>query len=139
MAIKSTSYVKSYHRVLSAICIQLSECLHTMLSDIDHRYEYICIARSARYAPSSMSTFVHNLTKLKFAGTEKKWPNLRGRAVEVRALTQPICKLWATKADPSDRTDVLIKLLLVRSCEFDQVVIDYPDVPRLDNQVRWLN
>ena len=87
-----------------------------------------------RYAPTSMRTFIHNLTKLKFAGTEKKWPNLRGRAVEVRALTQPICNLWAAKTNYSDKNDVLIKMLLERSCEYDQVIIDHPDVPRLDDQ-----
>lgn len=87
-----------------------------------------------RYAPTSMRTFIHNLTKLKFAGTEKKWPNLRGRAVEVRALTQPICNLWAAKTNHSDKNDFFIKMLLERSCEYDQVVIDHPDVPRLDDQ-----
>ena len=54
--------------------------------------------------------------------------------MEVRALTQPICNLWAAKTNHSDKNDVLIKMLLERSCEYDQVVIDHPDVPRLDDQ-----
>ena len=128
------NYVKSCHRALSAIIyihmyfvwtIALNSHMHAHIYGSVHDY---------RYAPTSMTTFIHNLTKLKFAGTEKKWPNLRGRAVEVRALTQPICNLWAAKTNHSDKNDFFIKMLLERSCEYDQVVIDHPDVPRLDDQ-----
>ena len=128
------NYVKSCHRALSAIIyiymyfvwtIALNSHMHAHIYGSVHDY---------RYAPTSMRTLIHNLTKLKFAGTEKKWPNLRGRAVEVRALTQPICNLWAAKTNYSDKNDVLIKMLLERSCEYDQVIIDHPDVPRLDDQ-----
>ena len=128
------NYVKSCHRALSAIIyiymyfvwtIALNSHMHAHIYGSVHDY---------RYAPTSMTTFIHNLTKLKFAGTEKKWPNLRGRAVEVRALTQPICNLWAAKTNHSDKNDFFIKMLLERSCEYDQVVIDHPEVPRLDDQ-----
>ena len=131
------NYVTSCHRALSAIS-------YTYMYFVWH-YSHICIyahiygsVHDYRYAPTSMTTFIHNLTKIKFAGTEKKWPNLRGRAVEVRALTQPIYNLWAAKTNQKDKNDVLIKMLLERSCEYDQVIIDHPDVPRLDDQAPGL-
>ena len=132
------NYVTSCHRALSAI-------IYTYMYFVWHYiiviYAYAHIYGSVhdyRYAPTSMTTFIHNLTKIKFAGTEKKWPNLRGRAVEVRALTQPIYNLWAAKTNQKDKNDVLIKMLLERSCEYDQVIIDHPDVPRLDDQAPGL-
>ena len=134
------NYVKSCHRALSAIILYI-RLIFTYIWGARLHLIVICMLTYMalcmtiyRYAPTSMRTFIHNLTKLKFAGTEKKWPNLRGRAVEVRALTQPICNLWAAKTNYSDKNDVLIKMLLERSCEYDQVVIDHPDVPRLDDQ-----
>ena len=121
----NNSIYKIYIYIYLGCTIALNSHMHAHIYGSVHDY---------RYAPTSMTTFIHNLTKLKFAGTEKKWPNLRGRAVEVRALTQPICNLWAAKTNHSDKNDVLIKMLLERSCEYDQVVIDHPDVPRLDDQ-----
>ena len=41
---------------------------------------------------------------------------------------------WAAKTNHSDKNDFFIKMLLERSCEYDQVIIDHPDVPRLDDQ-----
>ena len=132
------NYVTSCHRALSAI-------IYTYMYFVWHYiiviYAYAHIYGSVhdyRYAPTSMTTFIHNLTKIKFAGTEKKWPNLRGRAVEVRARAQPIYNLWAAKTNQKDKNDVLIKMLLERSCEYDQVIIDHPDVPRLDDQAPGL-
>ena len=87
-----------YFIFLCILCARLHLIVICMLT-----YMALCMT-IYRYAPTSMRTFIHNLTELKFAGTEKKWPNLRGRAVEVRALTQPICNLWAAKTNYSDKT-----------------------------------
>ena len=106
MTVNCTSYVKSRHRALSAMILYIKIYIYIYLGCTIALYSHMHAhiygsVHDYTYAPTSMTTFIHNLTKLKFAGTEKKWPNLRGRAVEVRALTQPICNLWAAKTNHS--------------------------------------
>ena len=45
-----------------------------------------------RHVPSWLQTFVANLSEKKFIPEKKNFPQLKGRAVEVRALTEPLLK-----------------------------------------------
>lgn len=84
-----------------------------------------------RHVPSWLQTFVANLSEKKFIPEKKNFPQLKGRAVEVRALTEPLLKLWCEKMDGTQRADVLLKMVLERSHEFDELLHQHVDLPCL--------
>ena len=87
-----------------------------------------------RHAPTSLSSYINSLTKNKFIPTGKTFPQLKGKAVQIRSMTEPILALWCV-VKSNTRGDNLLKMVLQRSKEYDEIVQGHPDVPCLPPDV----
>ena len=87
-----------------------------------------------RHAPTSLSWYINSLTKNKFIPTGKTFPQLKGKAVQIRSMTEPILALWCV-VKSNTRGDNLLKMVLQRSKEYDEIVQGRPDLPCLPPDV----
>ena len=83
-----------------------------------------------RHSAGSMASFLRELTLKNFHPESKQYPQLKGKAVQVRACTEILLKLWLEIHDDS-KCDRLLKLALLRSKSFDDIIRSNTNVPVL--------
>ena len=77
-----------------------------------------------------MASFLRELTLKNFHPDNKQYPQLKGKAVQVRACTEILLKMWLEIHNDS-KCDRLLKLALLRSKSFDDIIRSHTNVPVL--------
>lgn len=92
-----------------------------------------------RHAPTHLASFIASLSEKKFHPEGKKFPQLKARAVQVRAMTEPVFRLWCAVGDMSVRRELLLKIALERSLKFDEIMMAHAGPPCLPDQAHWVH
>ena len=91
-----------------------------------------CLANSGMSWPET-GRFLRHLQPSSWQRKELA-PKLKGRAVDIRACTQPLLQLWSIHAG-SSREDLQLKMCLERSLQMDQCLQDHAEDLRLPQPV----
>ena len=91
-----------------------------------------CLANSGKSWPET-GRFLRHLQPSSWQRKELA-PKLKGRAVDIRACTQPRLQLWSIHAG-SSREDLQLKMCLERSLQMDQCLQDHAEDLRLPQPV----